>query len=81
MWCSFDDKMYSEADASTGNEECKPLHVNWTNAEVSAIIDIWAIVEIQGQLGGMCRNKSAFERISEEMVARGFTRSFKLCGQ
>ena len=45
--------MDSEADASTGNEECKPLNINWTNDKVSAIIDIWANVEIQGQLDGM----------------------------
>ena len=69
--------MDSEADASTGNEECKPS--NWTNAEVLAIIDIWANVEIQGQLDGMRGNKRVFERISEEMAARGFTRSFKQC--
>ena len=79
MLCSFDDKMDSEADASTGNEECKPSNINWTNAEVSAIIDIWVNVEIQGQLDGMRRNKRVFERISEEMAARDFTRSFKQC--
>ena len=40
--------MDSEADASIGNEECKQSNINWKNAEVSAIIDIWANVETQG---------------------------------
>ena len=71
--------MDSEADASTGNEECKPSNINWTNAEVSATIDIWANVEIQGQADGMRRNNRVFECISEEMAASGFTRSFKQC--
>ena len=77
MWCSFDDKMDSEADASTGNEECKPSNINGTNAEVSAIIDIWANVEIQGQLE--CVETRDFSNVSEEMRARGFTRSYKQC--
>ena len=55
------------------------INVNWTNYEVAAIIDIWATVEIQGQLDGMRRNKKVYERISEEMAARGFVRTFKQC--
>ena len=30
-------------------------------------------------LDGMRRNKKVYERISEEMAARGFVRSFKQC--
>ena len=72
--------MASAADASTGNSETKTqINVNWTNDEVAAIIDIWANVEIQGQLDGMRRNKKVYERISEEMSARGFVRTFKQC--
>ena len=57
----------------TGNSETKTqINVNWTNDEVAAIIDIWANVEIQGQLDGMRRNKKVYELISEEMSARGF---------
>ena len=53
---SLDDKMASAADASTGSSETKTqINVNWTNDEVAAIIDIWANVEIQGQLDGMRR--------------------------
>ena len=60
---SLDDKMASAADASTGNGETKnKINVNWTNDEVAAIIDIWANVEIQGQLDGMRRNKKVYER-------------------
>ena len=77
---SLDDKMASAADASTGNGETKTqINVNWTNDEVVTIIDIWANVEIQGQLDGMRRNKKVYERISEEMAARGFVRTFKQC--
>ena len=77
---SLDDKMASAADASTGNSETKTqINVNWTNDEVAAIIDIWANVEIQGQLDGMRRNKKVYELISEEMSARGFVRTFKQC--
>ena len=79
---SLDDKMASTADASTGNSETKTqINVNWTNYEVAAIrpIDIWATVEIQGQLDGMRRNKKVYERISEEMTAHGFVRTFKQC--
>ena len=77
---SLDDKMASAADASTGNGETKTqINVNWTNDKVATIIDIWANVEIQGQLDGMRRNKKVYERISEEMAARGFVRTFKQC--
>ena len=78
---SLDDKMASAADASTGsNSETKTkINVNWTNDEVATIIDIWANVEIQGQLDGMRRNKKVYELISEEMSARGFVRTFKQC--
>ena len=77
---SLDDKMASTADASTGNSETKTqINVNWTNYQVAAIIDIWATVEIQGQLDGMRRNKKVYEQISEEMAARGFVRTFKQC--
>ena len=73
---SLDDKMASAADASTGNSETKTqINVNWTNDEVAAIIDIWANVEIQGQLDGMRRNKKVDERISEKISARGFVRT------
>ena len=52
--------MDSEADASTGNEECKLSNINWTNAEVSAITDILAYVEIQGQLDGMLTSRGSW---------------------
>ena len=68
--------MASAADVSTGNGETKTqINVNWTNDEVAAIIDIWANVDIQGQLDGMRCNKKVFE----EMAARGFVRTFKQC--
>ena len=64
---SLDDNVASAADASTDNGETNP---NWTNNEVATFIDIWANVEIQGQLNGMRRSNKLYERISEEMAAR-----------
>ena len=53
--------------------------VSWSNYEVLALLNIWADVEIQGQLDGMRRNKKVYNRISEMMASRGFVRSFVQC--
>ena len=73
--------MASQADAAlaTGKhnddidiEDTKELKqiVSWSNADILALLDIWADVDIQGQLDGMRRNKKVFDRISGGGFAR-----------
>ncbi len=40
--------------------------VSWSNVEVLALLNIWADVDIQGQLDGMRRNKKVYNRISAD---------------
>ena len=43
----------------------------WTNAQVKALISVWAEASIQQQLDGAVRNKAVYEEIAKRLLQAG----------
>ena len=52
---------------------------SWTDAEVKALLVIWAKDKIQQELEGAKRNKVVFENISRKLLESGIKRDWKQC--
>ena len=67
------------------NLSCKVLNQNgttrrtWDNVEVQALLAIWADTLIQRQLLGVVRNTAIFNKITQELLQKGYQRDAKQC--
>ncbi|XP_021165791.2 trihelix transcription factor GT-3a [Fundulus heteroclitus] len=57
----------------------KERGATWDDAETEAVITIWAEDAIQAMLEGAKHNHRVFQKISDEMKARGYVRDPKQC--
>ena len=51
----------------------------WSDAEVSALIDVWGEADIQEQLDGATRNQTIFVNIAKKLKESGYDRDWQQC--
>ena len=51
----------------------------WSADATRALVAIWSQENVQSQLDGVSRNKTIFERISRELSAKGYQKSWQQC--
>ena len=55
------------------------MAVNWTDAELNALLKIWGTERVQGLLRTARRNKHIYEIVSRELSKVGIERKWKQC--
>ena len=51
----------------------------WTDAQVKALISVWAEASIQQQLDGAVRNKAVYEEIAKHLLQAGVEKDWVQC--
>ena len=62
----------------TGGQDVK-MASGWSTEETRALISVWGEANVQDQLDSVKRNKDIYERISAQLSAQGWTKSWKQC--
>ena len=59
--------------------DCSRTMAGWSVDATKALVVVWSQENVQNQLDGVSRNKTIFERISKEMLARGHQKTWQQC--
>ena len=55
------------------------MAAGWTFGATKALVSVWGQESVQNELDGVARNRTIYERISRELMAKGFEKTWQQC--